>query len=68
MSERSPALSHVEVYLCTLSMIASANVIDHENRVGVETENIYNDESLTELDGVANTLDNVEARTYVYRR
>jgi ubiquitin-activating enzyme E1 len=41
-----------------------ANVIHHENRVGVEMENIYNDEFFAKLDGVANALDNVEARTY----
>ncbi|CAH8497265.1 unnamed protein product [Schistosoma turkestanicum] len=40
----------------------------HENRVGPETENIYDDEFFEKLDGVANALDNVEARTYVDRR
>ncbi|CAH8485598.1 unnamed protein product [Dicrocoelium dendriticum] len=40
----------------------------HENRVGPETENIYNDEFFEGLDGVANALDNVEARTYMDRR
>ena len=39
-----------------------------ENRVGVETENVYNDDFFEKLDGVANALDNVEARTYMDRR
>ena len=39
-----------------------------ENRVGVETEHIYNDEFFEGLGGVANALDNVDARTYMDRR
>merc|ERR1712038_1330732 len=39
-----------------------------ELRVGQETENIYNDDFFEPLDGVANALDNVEARTYMDRR
>lgn len=39
-----------------------------ELRVGQETENIYNDAFFERLDGVANALDNVEARTYMDRR
>merc|ERR1719211_234817 len=39
-----------------------------ELRVGQETENIYNDSFFEPLDGVANALDNVEARTYMDRR
>ena len=49
-------------------MNPSANVVSQENRVGPETENIYNDEFFADLDGVANALDNVEARTYMDRR
>ncbi|CAL8105724.1 unnamed protein product [Calicophoron daubneyi] len=44
------------------------NIVPHENRVGPETENIYDDNFFEALDGVANALDNVEARTYVDRR
>jgi ubiquitin-activating enzyme E1 len=44
------------------------NVEAHENRVGGETENIYNDEFFKSLDGVANALDNVDARKYMDRR
>ncbi|KAK4471402.1 hypothetical protein MN116_004833 [Schistosoma mekongi] len=44
------------------------NIEAHENRVGPETENIYDDKHFEKLDGVANALDNVEARTYVDRR
>jgi len=39
-----------------------------ELRVGQETENTYNDSFFEPLDGVANALDNVEARTYMDRR
>jgi len=39
-----------------------------ELRVGAESENIYNDDFFEPLDGVANALDNVEARTYMDRR
>ncbi|XP_031781456.1 ubiquitin-like modifier-activating enzyme 1 [Nasonia vitripennis] len=44
------------------------NIIAHENRVGPETEKVYNDEFFESLDGVANALDNVDARIYVDRR
>nr|CAH8849192.1 unnamed protein product [Trichobilharzia regenti] len=44
------------------------NIEAHENRVGPETENIYDDAFFESLDGVANALDNIEARTYVDRR
>jgi len=37
-------------------------------RIGPETENIFNENFWKELDGVTNALDNVEARTYVDRR
>ena len=39
-----------------------------ELRVGAESENIYNDSFFEPLNGVANALDNVEARTYMDRR
>lgn len=44
------------------------NVIAHENRVGVETEKVYDDNFFENLDGVANALDNVDARIYMDRR
>lgn len=44
------------------------NIVAHENRVGVETENVYDDTFFEELDGVANALDNVDARIYMDRR
>ena len=39
-----------------------------ELRVGAESENVYNDGFFEPLNGVANALDNVEARTYMDRR
>ncbi|XP_056641048.1 ubiquitin-like modifier-activating enzyme 1 isoform X1 [Diorhabda sublineata] len=44
------------------------NIVAHENRVGPETENVYNDDFFENLDGVANALDNVDARIYMDRR
>lgn len=38
------------------------NVIPHLNRVGPETENVYDDDFFQSLTGVANALDNVDAR------
>merc|ERR1719219_2439994 len=44
------------------------NVIAMQDRVGPETESAFNDGFFESLDGVANALDNVEARTYMDRR
>jgi len=44
------------------------NIKAYNDRVGPDTENIYNDDFFESLDGVANALDNVEARIYVDRR
>ncbi|KAM4798221.1 ubiquitin-like modifier-activating enzyme 1 isoform X3 [Urocitellus parryii] len=43
-------------------------VISHQNRVGPDTEHIYDDDFFQNLDGVANALDNVDARLYMDRR
>lgn len=40
----------------------------HMNRVGDETEAVYDAKFFNELTGVANALDNVEARTYMDRK
>lgn len=61
------------------SEVAAAAVIqmnpdlaDHieakQDKVGSETEDIFDDKFWTELDMVVNALDNVDARTYVDRR
>ncbi|KAG0265948.1 SPS-sensor component ptr3 [Actinomortierella ambigua] len=39
-----------------------------EERVGVESENIYDDDFFANLDGVTNALDNLDARKYMDRR
>uniref|UniRef100_A0AAU7BNT9 E1 ubiquitin-activating enzyme n=1 Tax=Propylea japonica TaxID=158624 RepID=A0AAU7BNT9_9CUCU len=49
-------------------MNPQVNVVAHENRVGPETESIYDDTFFENLDGIANALDNVDARIYVDRR
>uniref|UniRef100_A0A1B0C8L2 E1 ubiquitin-activating enzyme n=1 Tax=Lutzomyia longipalpis TaxID=7200 RepID=A0A1B0C8L2_LUTLO len=49
-------------------MNPNINVVAHENRVGIETENVYDDKFFNDLDGIANALDNVDARSYVDRR
>lgn len=49
-------------------MNKNINVVAHENRVGPEVENIYDDDFYAKLDGVANALDNMDARTYMDRK
>ncbi|XP_033109531.1 ubiquitin-like modifier-activating enzyme 1 [Anneissia japonica] len=49
-------------------MNPSFNIVPHQNRVGPETESVYNDDFFESLDGVANALDNVDARMYMDRR
>lgn len=44
------------------------HIVAHQNRVGKETEHIYGDEFFGNIDGVANALDNVEARMYMDTR
>ncbi|ODQ54016.1 ubiquitin-activating enzyme E1 1 [Saitoella complicata NRRL Y-17804] len=43
-------------------------VTTHRDRVGADTEQIFDDNFWSALDGVTNALDNVDARTYVDRR
>lgn len=46
-------------------MNPSINIIFHANKVCPETNNIYNKDFFDNLTGVANALDNIEARKYV---
>jgi ubiquitin-activating enzyme E1 len=50
------------------SMNPDINIESHQNRVGTETEDIYGDEFFESIDGVANALDNVQARLYMDNR
>lgn len=50
------------------SMNPNVNIIAHLNRVGPETETVYNSTFFNSLDGVANALDNVSARMYMDSR
>lgn len=50
------------------AMNPCVNITHHENRVGPETEKVYDDLFFESLDGVANALDNIEARIYMDRR
>ena len=43
-------------------------IVTLRDRVGQDTEHIFNETFWEELDGVTNALDNVDARTYVDRR
>ncbi|KAI9930328.1 E1 ubiquitin-activating protein [Aspergillus wentii] len=43
-------------------------IVTLRDRVGQDTEHIFNEEFWQGLDGVTNALDNVDARTYVDRR
>lgn len=49
-------------------MNPSINIFADENRVGPETEAVYDDDFFEALDGVANALDNIDARVYMDRR
>ncbi|RWS31670.1 hypothetical protein B4U80_01161 [Leptotrombidium deliense] len=49
-------------------MNPEVKVTAHQNRVGPETEHVYTDEFYEPLNGVANALDNVDARIYMDRR
>jgi ubiquitin-activating enzyme E1 len=44
------------------------HIVCLKERVSADTEHIFNEEFWSEVDGVTNALDNVEARTYVDRR
>ena len=46
------------------TMNPNLKITSHENRVGADTEDIYTDDFFEALDGVANALDNVQARKY----
>lgn len=54
--------------LAVKRMNGEINVTAHENRVGVDTEKVYDDTFFERLDGVANALDNIDARIYMDRR
>lgn len=43
-------------------MNPAIRITPHQNRVGPDTERIYDDDFFESLDGVANALDNVDAR------
>lgn len=47
------------------NMNPNINIDAHENRVGPENEHIYNNKFYKNLDGIANALDNVQARLYM---
>lgn len=44
------------------------HIVTLRERVGHDSEHIFNEDFWNELDGVTNALDNVDARTYVDRR
>lgn len=44
------------------------NIVHHENKVCAETESTYSEFFFEQLDGVANALDNVDARLFVDRK
>src|SRR6185369_8871954 len=54
--------------LAMKDMNPHVNIRAQDSRVGPETENVYDDAFFDRLDGVANALDNVEARLYMDRR
>ncbi|KAJ2725602.1 E1 ubiquitin-activating protein [Coemansia sp. D1744] len=46
----------------------AGKIATHQDRVGLETEVVYNDEFYESIDGVTNALDNVVARKYMDQR
>lgn len=44
------------------------NVVHHENKMCADTENVYSEFFFEHVDGVANALDNVDARLFVDRK
>lgn len=50
------------------AMNSELNIVAFQDRVGADTEKQYDDQFFENLDGVANALDNVEARIYMDRR
>lgn len=46
----------------------TTNIIAHQNKVCKDTENIYDETFFQSLNGVANALDNVDARLYMDNR
>jgi ubiquitin-activating enzyme E1 len=46
-------------------MNPNINIKSYSNRVGAETEELFNEDFFNSLDGVCNALDNVEARMYM---
>lgn len=46
----------------------SGHIVSLKDRVSQDTEEVFNEEFWSKLDGVTNALDNVEARTYVDAR
>eukprot|EP00795_Rhopilema_esculentum_P000847 gene847-10594_t len=49
-------------------MNSDVNIVAHQNRVGPDSENTYDDKFFENLDGIANALDNIDARMYMDRR
>ncbi|KAM9445161.1 ubiquitin-like modifier-activating enzyme 1 isoform 1-T3 [Clarias gariepinus] len=49
-------------------MNPAIRITGHQNRVGPDTEKVYDDDFFESLNGVANALDNVDARMYMDRR
>lgn len=43
-------------------------IVSLTDRIGPDSEHVFNEEFWQQLDGVTNALDNIEARTYVDRR
>ncbi|EIE91582.1 hypothetical protein G6F46_007917 [Rhizopus delemar] len=54
--------------VCRMNPDLNSKISIHQERVGPDTENIYDDDFFEALDGVTNALDNIEARKYMDRR
>lgn len=52
----------------TMNPDLKGKIVSLTDRIGPDSEHIFNEDFWEQLDGVTNALDNVEARTYVDRR
>lgn len=68
---RDVNVGHLKAEVAKSSILrinSSMSIESHSNRVGTETENVYNDKFWDSLDMVCTALDNVSARLYVDAR
>lgn len=61
-------MKSITAALAVAEMNPDVNITVYEDRVGPQTENVYDDDFFESLDGVANALDNLQTRLYMDKR